>query len=65
MENQEYTSQSGRPHDGVEDPRQAEPVAAPAYQSTAGPAAPRESRVTDPAVGTDGQLLEAGYGHGV
>ena len=65
MENQEYTSPSVEPHDGVAEPRQAEQIAAPAYQSTAGPAAPRESRVTDPAVGIDGQLLEAGYGHGV
>ena len=62
MENQEYTSRSEKPHDGVEGARQAEQVVAPAYQSAA---APSESRMTDPAVGTDGQLLEAGYGHGV
>ena len=25
----------------------------------------RENRVTEPAVATDGQIVEAGYGHGV
>lgn len=26
---------------------------------------PRDTRVTEPAVATDGQIVEAGYGHGV
>ena len=65
MENRKFTPQSGQPSDGVERVRQPEQVTEPAYQSAAAPAPPRESRMTDPAVGTDGQLVEAGYGHGV
>jgi len=65
MENRKFTPQSGQPSDGVERVRQPEQVIEATYQSAAAPAAPRESRMTDPAVGTDGQLVEAGYGHGV
>ena len=65
MENRGFTPQPGQPSDGAEGLRQPEQVTEPAYPSAAAPAAPRESRMTDPAVGTDGQLVEAGYGHGV
>ena len=65
MENGRFTPQPEHTSDGVERPRQPEQSPEPAYQSAAAPAAPRESRMTDPAVGTDGQLVEAGYGHGV
>ena len=61
MESDGQTTQSAKPardttaRDGDEPRRQL--VAA---QGTA-----RDSRVTEPAVATDGQLVEAGYGHGV
>jgi len=41
-----------------------EPADPDAPRRAAG-AAVRESRVSDPPVGTDGQMIEAGYGHGV
>ena len=65
MENQESTPQSSRPFDGAEGPRQPEQVTEPAYQACAAPAAATNSRMSEPAVATDGQIVEAGYGHGV
>ncbi len=47
-----------------ENAAQREPVQAP-RQVLATDAASRDARATEPAVGTDGQLVEAGYGHGV
>jgi hypothetical protein len=37
----------------------------PARQVFASDGSRREARVGEPAVGTDGQIVEAGYGHGV
>ena len=65
MENGEFTPLPGPPSDRAESFRQPDQVTEATHQSAAAPAAPRESRMTDPAVGTDGQLVEAGYGHGV
>jgi hypothetical protein len=65
METGRFTPQPGQPSDGVERPRQPEQATEPAYETAAAPATSRESRMADPAVGTDGQLVEAGYGHGV
>ena len=61
MESNRQTTQAAKPtrdttaRDGGEPRRQI--VAA---QGTA-----PDSRVTEPAVATDGQIVEAGYGHGV
>ena len=65
MENGGFTSQSGKPSDEVERPRQPDQVTELGYQASATPAPSREARRADPDVGTDGQLVEAGYGHGV
>jgi hypothetical protein len=65
MDNRTDPPQEGRPFDAAERPRQAEPVTEPGFQSAAAQPSSRESRVTEPAVATDGQLVEAGYGHGV
>jgi hypothetical protein len=46
-------------------PRRDEPAAESGYEAAAAPGSPRETRMTEPSVATDGQLIEAGYGHGV
>jgi hypothetical protein len=46
------------------DPNAREPVE-PRQQTFVTQATARDSRVAEPAVATDGQLVEAGYGHGV
>jgi hypothetical protein len=65
MENRGFTSQAARPFDGPETPRQPEQATEPGYQAAAAQQPPRDTRVGEPAVATDGQLVEAGYGHGV
>ncbi len=65
MDTRTHTSQPGKPSNPVETPRQGEPVAEPEYQASAAQQPSKESRMTEPVVGTDGQLVEAGYGHGV
>jgi hypothetical protein len=65
MDTRTRTSQPREPFDPVEAPRQGEPVAEPVYQASAAQQTSKESRTTEPVVGTDGQLVEAGYGHGV
>jgi hypothetical protein len=65
MENQGATPQPPRPFDGTEGPRQPEQAIEPSYRASAAPAPSRDSRMSEPAVATDGQIVEAGYGHGV
>jgi hypothetical protein len=58
-QSQETSSQFGEPA-GAREPAQ------PLRQvSAAEPTAAKEVRAAEPAVATDGQLVEAGYGHGV
>ena len=64
MEKRGFASQAARPSDGSDTPRQPEQAAQPAYQAAA-PQPSRDTRVGEPAVATDGQTVEAGYGHGV
>ena len=65
MENRAFTTQPPGPCDGAEKPRHTEQLAEPGYQGAAAPALSAESRATEAAVATDGQMVEAGYGHGV
>ena len=39
--------------------------ASPGPQMCAAPASSKDARMSEPPVATDGQLVEAGYGHGV
>jgi hypothetical protein len=63
MDKQTHTPPPGSPFDSGEK-RQGDPAGEPAYHAPAAQTS-RETRVTEPVVGTDGQLVEAGYGHGV
>jgi hypothetical protein len=65
MDNRASTTQTGKPFDAGETPRREVPVTETGYDAPAAQASSRESRVTEPSVATDGQIVEAGYGHGV
>jgi hypothetical protein len=65
MDNRASTPQTGRPFDPAEMPRREEPVAESGCEASAAHGSPRETRLVEPSVATDGQLVEDGYGHGV
>jgi hypothetical protein len=46
-------------------PREVREPGDPKRQMHASQASPGENRVSEPDVETDGQMIEAGYGHGV
>ena len=46
-------------------PREVREPGDPKRQMYTSQASPREDRISEPAIETDGQLAEAGYGHGV
>ena len=59
MENKPQTPQTVKQTPDVRDPGD------PKRQMFAAPPSAREDRMSEPAVETDGQMVEAGYGHGV
>lgn len=64
MDDQVPTPKPGRPFDSADRPGQGEPASEGAYHAP--PAQPsRDNRMAEPAVAGDGQMVEAGYGHGV
>jgi hypothetical protein len=65
MDNRASTTQTGKPFDAEETPRREAPVVETGYEASAAQGPSRETRVTEPSVATDGQIVEAGYGHGV
>lgn len=66
MDNPASTTQTGKPFDAGETPRREAPVTEAGYEASAAQgSSSRETRVTEPSVATDGQIVEAGYGHGV
>ena len=65
MDDRSSTTQTGKPFDAGETPRRETPVAENGYEASAAQGSPRETRMTEPSIATDGQIIEAGYGHGV
>jgi hypothetical protein len=65
MDNRASTPQTGRPFDAADMPRREAPVVESGFEASAAQGSARETRVTEPSVATDGQIVEAGYGHGV
>lgn len=65
MDDQSQTTKTGRQFAAVEQARPAEPVAAAGRQAVTPEASAKDTRMADVTLATDGQLMEAGYGHGV
>ncbi len=65
MDEQTKTTEMARQFAAAEHVRQADPAPSGSRQSFAAEAAAKEARAADAALTTDGQLHEAGYGHGV
>ena len=64
MGNQVPTPKPGGSFDSGDRPKQGERAGEEAYRATAAQPS-RDGRMVEPAVAGDGQMVEAGYGHGV
>lgn len=64
MDTRVPTPKPGGPVDSGDRPGQGEPAGEGAYHAPAAQPS-RDNRMTEPPVAGDGQLVEAGYGHGV